>query len=126
MRGTGGVSPKHGPFDTRWPCARIESSRTRSAQLDAAQAAEALDWDAFSTRPLHERRRHDSEGRSAYAAYSDGREWRLKGHSEPRPLRLVPNETVSMEIETAPGVAGTRRLAAAVANMHQGGRHDAR
>ena len=126
MRGTVGVSRKHGPFDTRWPCARLESSRTRSAQLDAAEAAEALDWDAFSIRHFHERRRHDSEARSAYAAYRGGREWRHKDDSEPRGLRLVPNETVSRESETATEEAGTRRLVAAVANVHQGGRHDGR
>jgi hypothetical protein len=126
MRGTVGVSRKHGPFDTRWPCARTENSRTRSAQVDAAEAAEVLDWDAFSTRHFHERRRHDSEARSAYAAYRDGREWRHEDHSEPTALRLVPNETVSTEIETAVEEVGTRRLVAAVANVHQGGRHDAR
>jgi hypothetical protein len=107
------VSRKHGSFDTRWPCARKESSGALSTTplLSAAEVAEELDWDAFSTRYFHERSRHDSEARSAYAAYKYGREWRTK----PARLTLVPPEPVSATGELGPEETGTRRLLAAVA-----------
>jgi hypothetical protein len=72
------ASRKHGPFDTRWPSAGKASSDAAATAppLRAAEAAEALDWSAFSNRYFRERRRHDSEARSAYAAYKQRREWR--------------------------------------------------
>jgi hypothetical protein len=107
------VSRKRGPFDTRWPCAQKESSdeAPTAPLLRAAEAAEALDWDGFSNRYFRERRRHDSEARSAYAAYKHGREWR----TTPARLRLVPTDRVSAPAEFEPEEAGTRRLLAAIA-----------
>jgi hypothetical protein len=96
------ASRKHGPFDTRWPCARKESLGPEPA----ASLAETLDWDAFSARHFPERPRHDSQARSAYAAYKQGREWRVG----PPGLRLVPATD-----EPDPEEGGTRRLLAAVA-----------
>ena len=106
------ASRKHGPFDTRWPCARKEGSDAvpTAPLLGAAEAAEALDWNAFSNRYFRERRRHDSEARSAYAAYKQGREWR----TTPARLRLVPRERVWAAAELEPEEAGTRRLLAAM------------
>ena len=109
------VSRKHGPFDTRWPCVRRDSSDAEpSVPLDAAEAAEALDWDAFSARYFGERSRHDSEARSAYATYKQGREWR----TPPARLRLVPSERGSAADDQEPEEAGTRRLMAAMAAAH--------
>ena len=105
------ASQKHGPFDMRWPCTRKDSSALSTAPLlSAAQVAEALDWQAFSARYFPERNRHDSEPRSAYAAYRLGRESR-----QPTGLRLVPTEPVSAAVELEPGEAGAARLLAAVA-----------
>jgi hypothetical protein len=108
------TSRKHGPFDTRWPGARknTASEAPAAAPLRAAEAAEALEWDSFSNRYFHERKRHDSEARSAYAAYRQGREWRRP----PARLTLVPTEGVSMAVEGYERrEAGTRRLVAAMA-----------
>ena len=46
------ASRKHGPFDTRWPCAGKESldGAAKAPLLRAAEAVKALDWDAFSNR----------------------------------------------------------------------------
>ena len=107
-----GASRKHGPFDPRWSCTRKDSSALSTAPLlSAAEVAEALDWQAFSARYFPERRRHDSEARSAYAAYRLGREWRQR----PTGLRLVPTEPASAPVELGPGEAGAARLLAAVA-----------
>jgi hypothetical protein len=110
------ASRKHGPFDTRWPCVRNDNSRAPStaALLSAAEAAEALDWQAFSARYFPERRRHDSEAQSAYAAYKQGREWR----TPPARLRLVPSGHGSAADEQEREEAGTRRLMAAMAAAH--------
>jgi hypothetical protein len=107
------ASRKHGPFDTRWPYIGKESSDevATAPVLRDAEVAEALDWDAFSNRYFRERRRHDSEARSAYAAYKQGREWR----TAPARLSLVPTEPVSAPAELAAEEAGTQRLLAAVA-----------
>lgn len=110
------ASRKHGPFDTRWPCARKDSSGAKpTVSLRAEEAAEALDWDAFSARHFPEQLRHDSQARSAYAAYRQGREWRTR----PAGLRLVPTEPAADEPE--PQEAGTRRLLAAVAAIDTAG-----
>lgn len=110
------ASRKHGPFDTRWPYAGKESpdGAAKAPLLRAAEAAEALGWDAFSNRYFRDRRRHDSEARSAYAAYKQGREWR----TTPARLSLVPTEHVSVAAELEAEEAGTRRLLAAVAEAH--------
>ena len=110
------ASRKHGPFDTRWPCLRKESSNAAPTgpRLRVAEAADALDWDAFSNRYFRERRRHDPEARSAYAAYKQGREWR----TTPARLTLVPREQVWAAAELEPEEAGTRRLLAAMAAAH--------
>jgi hypothetical protein len=107
------VSRKHGPYDTRWPCVRKDSSGGLSTapRVSAAEVAEALDWDAFSACYFPERSRHDSEARSASAAYRLGREW----HQRPTRLRLVPTEPASAVVELEPGEAGAGRLLAAVA-----------
>jgi hypothetical protein len=105
------ASRKHGPLDTRWPCAHKESSDAAPTVplLRAAEAA-AVDWDGFSSRYFRERRRHDSEARSAYAAYKHGGEWR----TTPAPLRLVPIDQVSAPAELDSKEAGTQRLLAAI------------
>jgi hypothetical protein len=110
------ASREHGPFDTRWVWARKESSDAvpTAARVRAAEAAEALGWDAFFNRYFRERRRHDSEARSAYAAYKQGREWR----TTPARLSLVPTEDVSAPPDLAPEEGGTRRLLAAIAAAH--------
>ncbi len=112
------VSRKHGPFDTRWPCARKDiSGSVPTVSLDAAEVAEALDWDAFSNRYFPKRSRHDSEARSAYAAYRQGREWR----TTPARLRLVPTEPALTAGELESDKAGRGRLLAAVAavDLHE-------
>ena len=110
------ASRKHGPFDTRWPCARKEGSDAvpTAPLLGAAEAAEALDWNAFSNHYFRERRRHDAQARSAFAAYRQGREWR----TAPARLCLVPNEHAWAAAELEPQEAGTRRLLAAIAAAH--------
>jgi hypothetical protein len=110
------ASRKHGPFDTRWPRLRKDGSDAAPTAplLRAAEAAEALDWDAFSNHYFRERRRHDPEARSAYAAYKQGREWR----TTPARLSLVPRELVWAAAELEPQEAGTRRLLAATAATH--------
>lgn len=112
------ASRKHGAFDVRWPCASNDGSRRlrTASPLSAAEAAEALDWDAFSRRHFAERRRHDAEARSAYAAYKQGREWR----TAPPRLRLVSSESVTAADEQEQE-AGARRLMAALAAVHPGG-----
>jgi hypothetical protein len=106
------VSRKHGPFDTRWPSlGKDNSTPAPSPALDAAEAAEALDWDAFSSRHFPSRKRHDSQARSAYAAYRQGREWR----TTPARLSLVPPAHVSTAVELEREEAGTGRLLEAIA-----------
>ena len=106
------ASRKHGPFDPRWSCIRKDNSGALSTAplLSAAEVAEALDWQAFSAR-YFPGRSHDSEARSAYAAYRLGREW----HQRPTRLRLVPTEPAFAVVELEPGEAGAGRLLAAVA-----------
>jgi hypothetical protein len=110
------ASRKHGPFDTRWPRARKDSSDAAATAplLRAAEVAETLDWDAFSNRYFRKRRRHDSAARSAYVAYQQGREWR----TAPARLSLVPPEHVSVPAELESEDAGPRRLLAAMAAAH--------
>ena len=106
------ASRKHGPFDTRYACLRKGSSDAAGTAppLGAAEAAEALDWDGFSHRYFRERERHDSEARSAYAAYKQGREWR----TTPARLRLAPRDRFWTTAAHEPEEAGTRRLLAAI------------
>jgi hypothetical protein len=85
------VSRKHGPFDTRWPALHTDGSTPApTLALDPAEAAEALDWDAFSSRYFPGRSRHDSQAQSAYANYKQGHEWRSADPQGSRSLRLVP------------------------------------
>ena len=107
------VSRKHGPFDTRWPSARKDNVRALSTAppLRAAEAAEALDWEAFSNRYFSGRRRHDMEALTAYATYTQGREWR----TAPARLSVVATEHVPAAVELESEEAGTRRLLAAMA-----------
>jgi hypothetical protein len=104
------ASRKHGPFDERWPCTRKDSLDATAPLLSAAEAAENLDWDAFSNRYFRERRRHDSEVRSAYVAYKEGREWR----TSPARLSLVPKEHALAALEREPEEAANRHLQAAM------------
>jgi hypothetical protein len=110
------VSRRHGPFDTRWPCIR-SSGAVRTATLRAEELAEALDWDAFSARHFGKPGRRDSEARSAYAAYRQGREWRTTSPARPAGLSLVPPEPASdaTTVEAEPEGTGARRLLAALA-----------
>jgi hypothetical protein len=107
------ASRKHGPFDMRWPSARKDSAGAAptAPPLRAAEAAEALDWEAFSNRYFPGRRRHDIEALTTYATYKQGREWR----TTPARLSVVPTEHVSAAVELAREKAGTRRLPAAIA-----------
>ena len=106
------ASRKHGPFDTRWPSARKDARAVSTAPpLRAEEAAEALDWEAFSNRYFPGRRRHDMEAVTAYATYTQGREWR----TTPARLTVVPTEHVPAAVELARDEAGTRRLLAALA-----------
>jgi len=107
------VSRKHGPFDTRWPFARKESSDAAptAPPLRAAEAAEGLDWEAFCNRYFPGRRRHNLEALRAYAKYTQGREWR----TTPARLSAVPTGHVSAAPELERDEAGTRRLLAAIA-----------
>ena len=91
------ASRKHGPFDTRWPCARKESAGAvpTAPLLRAEEAGEALDWEAFSKRYFPGRRRHDMEALTAYAACKQGREWR----TSPARLSVVPTEHVPAAVE---------------------------
>jgi hypothetical protein len=110
------ASRKHGPFDMRWSSAHDDRSgrlQTASA-LSTADAAAALEWDAFSDRYFRERRRHDSEARSAYVACKQGREWAIP----PARLSVVPTERVPAPDEQEREEAGTRRLMAAMAAAH--------
>jgi hypothetical protein len=113
---SGGLQPsrKHGSFDPRWPCVREDSSSRETAEaLSASESAEALGWASFSERHFSGRARHDSEARSAYAAYRDGREWRNSEPSSPPKLRLV--ESDPPHVETEAEETGTRRLLAVMA-----------
>jgi hypothetical protein len=112
------ASRKHGSFDMRWLCGDNNGlgAVPEAPLLSAAEEVEALGWDAFSNRYFPERRRHDSEARSAYVAYKHGREWRT-----PRArLRLVRPERPSGADEDERVEAGTRRLMAAMAATHRG------
>ena len=114
MRQVVEASRKHGPFDTRWPPARKDSAAAvpTAPPLRAAEAAEALDWEAFSNRYFPGRRRHNLEALTAYATYKQGREWR----TTPARLSLVTTEPVPAAVELVESEdAGPRRLLAAMA-----------
>jgi hypothetical protein len=117
------ASRKHGPFDTRWRSGRKDSAGAVPAvpPLHAAEAAEALDWKAFSKRYFPGPRRQHTEALTAYATYKQGREWR----TTPARLSLVPREALPAAVELEPEEAGTQRLLAAIAanEMHRGGTH---
>ena len=103
---------QHGPFDMRWRAGKEGFEAVSEAPpLSPAEVAEALDWDGFSNRYFRGRRRHNSEARSAYAAYRQGREWR----TQPARVRLVPPERTSDAEKLKRVEAGTRRLMAAMA-----------
>ena len=105
------ASRKHGPFDMRWPSARSDgSSAVQTAPLlRAEEAAEALDWEAFSNRYFPGRRRHNMEALTAYATYTQGREWR----TTPARLSVVSPEHAPAALELEPEEAGARRQLAA-------------
>ena len=106
------ASRKHGPFDMRWRSARKDSAAAvPTAPLRAEEAAEALDWEAFSNRYFPGRRRYDMEALTAYATYTQGREWRRA----PAALSVVPAEDAPAAVEPAREEAGPRRLLAALA-----------
>ena len=106
------ASRKHGPFDTRWPSAHKNSSDAVSTAppVRAAQATEALDWEAFSNRYFPGRRRHNMEALTAYATYyKQGRE----RPTTPPQLSVVPPQHVPAAVELEPEQARTQRLPAA-------------
>lgn len=107
------ASRKHGPFDTRWPSAPKRSVRAVSTapRLRAAEAAEALDWEAFSNHYFPGRRRHDMEVLTAYVTYTQGHEWR----TTPARLSVVAPERVPAAVELAREEAGMRHLLAVLA-----------
>jgi hypothetical protein len=105
------ASRKHGPFDPRWPPARIDDVRAVSTAppLRAAEAAEALDWEAFSNRYFAGQRRHDLDALTAYATHTQGHEWRTT------PARLtVVSAHVPGPVELAREEAGMQHLLAAI------------
>lgn len=106
------ASREHGPFDPRWPSARKDNARAVSTAppLRAAEAAEALDWEAFSKRYFPGRKRHDLDALAAYATHTQGHKWR----TPPARLSVVP-EHVPRPVELAREEAGVRRLVAAIA-----------
>lgn len=108
------ASRKHGPFDTRSSSTRKGSAAAMptAPPLRAAEAAEALDWEAFSNRYFPGRRRHNLEALTAYATYRQGREWR----TTPARLSVVTPEHApgAVELVESEG-AGTRRLLTAMA-----------
>jgi hypothetical protein len=110
------ASRKHGSFDTRWPGLHERGSGAKPAAspLPADETAEGLDWNGFTHRYFPERRRHDSEVRAAYIAYTQGREWR----TTPARLSVVPGDPASVPGEGEPHEAATRRLMAAMAENH--------
>jgi hypothetical protein len=77
----------------------------------AEEAAEALDWEAFSNRYFRGRRRHDMEALTAPATYTRGRERR----TTPARLSVAPTEDFFAAVEMEPEEAGARRLSAAMA-----------
>jgi hypothetical protein len=83
------ASREHGPFDPRWPSARKGNARAVSTAppLRAAEAAEALDWEAFSKRYFPGRKRHDLDALAAYATHTQGHEW----GTPPARLSVVQN-----------------------------------
>jgi len=102
------ASRKHGPFDTRWPYA---ASRAPVPALPD-DAEEGLDWEAFSRRYFPNRRRHNGEALSAYAAY--GR--RHQRRATPPRLSVVRAEPTQPSVwEHKREVVGAQRLLAAVA-----------
>jgi hypothetical protein len=108
------ASRKHGSFDTRWPFARKDSTGALStaAPVCAEEAAEALDWEAFSNRYFPGRRRHNMEALTAYATHTQGRGWR----TTPARLSVVPPEHAPAAVELVePEEPGTQRLLAAIA-----------
>jgi len=108
------ASRRRGPFDTRWPSAPKDSAGAvpTAPPLRAAEAAEALDWDAFSNRYFPGRRRHDVEALTTCATYKQGREFR----TAPARLSVVPTEHVGAAVELVESEeAATRRLLAAMA-----------
>jgi hypothetical protein len=116
------ASRKHGPFDTRWPAAHKDRADAVSTAppLRAEEAAEALDWEAFSNRYFPGRRRHNMEAVTAYVTYRRGREWR----TTPARLSVVTPEHVPATVELEPEEeAGARRLLAALAakQVNRGG-----
>jgi len=110
------ASRKHGSFDTRWPGPRERGpgAKPAASPLRAEETAEGLDWNGFSHRYFPERRRHDAEARSAYIAYTQGREWR----TTPAGPSVVPGDPPSVPGEGEPHEAATRRLMAAMAANH--------
>jgi hypothetical protein len=111
------ASRKGGAFDTRWPPAHKDNARAVSTAppLRAAEAAEALDWEAFSNRYFPGRRRHDMEVLTAYATYTQGHEWR----TTPARLSVVAPERVPAAVELAREEAGLRRLVAVLAPIRR-------
>jgi hypothetical protein len=107
------ASRKHGPFDTRRPSARSDRSGAVStaSPLRAEEAAEALDWEAFSNRYFRGRRRHNMEALTARATYTQGR----KRRTTPARLSVAPTEDFSAAVALEPEEAGARRLSAAMA-----------
>ena len=109
------VSRKHGPFDIRWPrVGEDRSTPARTPAFDPAEVAEALDWDAFSTRYFPGPSRHNAHARSAYAAYKQGREWRKTAE---RPTS-APTERVRTAVALEREEAGIGRLLEAMAAPH--------
>ena len=106
MSGSVGASRRHGPFDTRWSSASENSAAAVSTAppLRAAEAAEALDWEAFSDRYFPGRRGHDVEALTAYATYTQEREWR----TTPARLSIVPPERLLADVELESEEVGTR------------------
>jgi hypothetical protein len=121
MSGSVEASRRHGAFDPRWRSASENGAGavTTAPLLRAAETVKALDWKAFSNRYFPGRRRHDMEALTAYAMYTQGREWRTTLAR----LSVVPPERVELESEEA----GTLLLAAiGTGGGNRGGTHGSR
>ena len=97
----------------------MTSSPSRAALAHDSPAAgigEKLEWDAFSARYFHGRKRHDLDAVAAYGAYRQGRDWRVSGtRTSPPRLTLVPNEPGLAWVEAESDGPAVGRLLVAVA-----------
>jgi hypothetical protein len=103
------ASRRHGRFDMRWPSARSDGA-VQTAPLVRHEAAEALDWEAFSKRYFPGRSRHNMEALTAYHVHAATRMADNAGPAERR-----PNRRLLRGRRAGPEETGTRRQPGATA-----------